>query len=162
MAWASFELAVNLTIWELANVSQQAGACITSQIISPSARFRTLVALVHLRGGTKEHIEALNKFSQKADGLARQRNRIVHDPAYISSEADVSDLTTLEYSRLEITADRKLAFGMQPASIDDLRKIEDKIVDLIQKYKELSSQILSELPTFSSNEFRRSPVIKQD
>jgi hypothetical protein len=55
MAWATFELHVNMTIWELANVSQHAGACITSHIGNPNARFRALVALVLMRGGTDEH-----------------------------------------------------------------------------------------------------------
>src|SRR3954467_10829696 len=47
--WADFEFLINESIWELANVERQVGACITAQLIGPAPRFRTLIALAHLR-----------------------------------------------------------------------------------------------------------------
>ncbi len=57
---ASLDLSVNMTIWELANVERWIGACLTTQIFSPSSRFRVLISLVHVRGGKPEIIRALS------------------------------------------------------------------------------------------------------
>ena len=156
MAWAFFELHVNLTIWELANVSQQRGACITSHIGSPGARFRALIALVQLRGGTEAHYRALNKLSGTADALGRQRNRFVHDPSFRKPKEDG---TPGDFYRFEVTADRTLSFGMQRTDLREMQKLEDEINTLTKKYKETARAILAELPTFSRREFERPPRI---
>src|SRR5687767_1082599 len=83
VGWAFLETHVNCFIWELADVEQYVGACITAQIISPSNRFRALIALVRVRGGSERSITKLNKLSASVDKLARLRNRYVHDPAAI-------------------------------------------------------------------------------
>ena len=79
-AWAKLEWIINEMIWDLANVDVRVGACITANIISPAQRMRTLIALVHLHGGKDDLIKELNRFSARLDGLARRRNRIIHDP----------------------------------------------------------------------------------
>lgn len=157
MAWAYFELHVNLTIWELANVSQQFGACITSHIGNPSARFRALIALVQLRGGTDDHYKTLNSLGGTADGLGRQRNRLIHDP---SSRETLTDGTRGNFVRLEITADRTLKFGMQPVDLKkDFEKLDNEIKAITEAYQIAISKILAELPTFSRREFQRQPRI---
>ena len=79
MVWADLDFNIHEAIWELANVENNVGACITAQIVPPLSRFRALIALVHFRGGDEKLVKALNKLSLTVDGLARQRNRIVHD-----------------------------------------------------------------------------------
>lgn len=155
-AWAYFELHVNLSIWELANVSQQAGACITSHIGNPNARFRALIALVQLRGGTDSHYKVLNNLSGKADALSRQRNRLVHDPG---SQKENEKGEKEGFFRFEVTADRTLTFGMQQVNFEDISKLENQIKTLTRQYKNSITSILAELPTFSRREFRREPRI---
>lgn len=101
--WAFFEAIVNHAIWELANVEQHVGACITAQIISPIARFRALVALLKLRGADQSTIATINSLSSKANRVSRQRNRLVHDPSTVNARTGVFD-------QLRITADRTLEF----------------------------------------------------
>ena len=43
--WAAFELEINRGIWELTNVSQSSGACVTAHIGSIAARLRAYIAL---------------------------------------------------------------------------------------------------------------------
>ena len=105
--WAHFELVVNHAIWELANVEQHVGACVTAQIIAPVPRFKALVSLIQLRGGSKAAIDALNGISGTANDIAEKRNRFVHD-------ASLVETTTMEFTQLRITADRKLRFEFTP------------------------------------------------
>jgi hypothetical protein len=151
MAWAMLETFVNHTIWELANVEQHAGACITAHIGSPAARFRALISLVRLRGGSEEHVKELNSLSTKIDKLARQRNRAVHDPAFRQLEH-----TPGTFYRLEITADRQLSFGLQPHRLDQMKELEEKIAKATNEYRRLAVRIVSELPAFDRTQFARS------
>ena len=49
-------------------------------MIGPGPRNRALVALVELRGGSKELLGAVNAFAREFTSLGAQRNRFVHDP----------------------------------------------------------------------------------
>ena len=66
--WAELEYQINEAIWELANVERWAGACITSQIFSPSARMRALTALIRVRNGQTEDVK---KFTTMASNTIR-------------------------------------------------------------------------------------------
>lgn len=153
--WAHFEVMVNHAIWELANVEQHAGACITAQIISPNARFKALVSLIQLRGGTKEAVGRLNTLSGKADGVARERNRIVHDLSAVHQE-------TGEFKQLRITADRKLDFGFVPVHLHEMKAIERRISKLIKDCGKAIQDAIDELPAFDRTQFELSPGIRPD
>jgi hypothetical protein len=153
MAWAQLETQINHAIWHLANVEQFAGACITAQIISPAQRIRALVSLVALRGGGEAQTKPLNKFSVEVDGLARRRNRVVHDPVYQDPDS------TSGISRFTVTADRKLEFGMVPVREDDIIKVHNDIVDATIKFYDAMQEVLAGLPPFDDTNFRQSPGI---
>src|SRR5258705_5213545 len=76
---ASLDLSVNMAIWELANVERWIGACLTTQLFSPSSRFRVLISLIQVRGGSPDIISKVNKFAERAGKLARRRNSYIHD-----------------------------------------------------------------------------------
>src|SRR4051812_6645421 len=84
--WAYFEVLINHAIWELANVEQHYGACITAQILAPVARFKALVSLLKLRGASETSLKAINSLSGTANDLAEKRNRVVHDLSGMSRE----------------------------------------------------------------------------
>jgi hypothetical protein len=76
--WAEMEYQINDAIWELANVERWAGACITSQIFSPSARMRALVALIRVRNGEPKDVKKFTGMSQSIITLGHRRNAYVH------------------------------------------------------------------------------------
>jgi|GEM_PF-3038148 len=151
MGWAAFETRLNHTIWRLAGVEQYAGACLTAQIMAPIARFRALVALAQFRGATKERCKALNALSSKADAVARQRNRMVHDPAYIKDD---------EMFRLQVTADRVIDFEMKSVDLKDFAKLEVDISKLTQEFIKQASEMFAELPQYDDTSFQQSEGIE--
>lgn len=139
--WAKLEFLINEMIWDLANVDINCGACITAQLTTPVSRMRTLISLVRFHGGKDDLIGDLNKFSGRLDGLARRRNRIIHDPwGY--------DFTKDTYMRLEVTADRKLVFESKEAQIDDLKRVFDDIMHATTDFNHLVEKIMAGLPAW--------------
>jgi hypothetical protein len=139
--WAKLEFMINEMIWDLSNVDVRSGACITAQIMSPIGLMRALIALVRLHGGKDDLISDLNKLSGRIDGVARRRNRIVHDPWGW-------DATTKTYIRLEITADRKLVFEDKAAELADLKSVFDDICALLADFWKMEHRIMAELPAW--------------
>ena len=151
-AWATLDFRVNLTIWELAHAEQFVGACITAQIIAIGQRTRALAASVNLRGASENLTSDVNRFGATAEGVARERNRVLHDPWSV-------DHATKEVSQIRITADRKLDFGIKAFSIEELRAISQKIGRVIAEFEKLHERILPELPPFDRTQFSRSQGI---
>jgi hypothetical protein len=150
--WADLEYRVNQTIWQLANVEMSSGACITAQIAQPVARYKALIALVHLRGGDPDLLTALNKFSRKAEALGRQRNRFVHD--VWSAKRD----GTIE--RLNVTADRELQFGQVSTPIEDLQRLRQKIFTALHEYGALHERIEDDLPPWPQKQYEQSHGVR--
>lgn len=146
--WARFEYLLNEIIWHLANVEFDAGACITSQIVSPSNRMRAVISLARLRGGDDRLIADLNKFSVKADGIARERNRIVHDPWLVSSDGIAR--------RVEVSADKRLKYVAMPISTEDMDKLSQKIADAIEEVETLHNRLKRELPSWPDRQYEQS------
>ena len=128
------------------------GACITAQIAQPVARYKALIALVHLRGGDPELLTALNKFSRKAEALGRQRNRFVHDVWSAKHDGTIE--------RLNVTADRELQFGQVSTPIEDLEKLRQKIFAALHEYGALHERIEDELPPWPQKQYEQSHGIR--
>ena len=149
-AWARLEFRTNEIIWHLANVDIEYGACLTSQIQSPSSRFRALVALVTLRGGKQTLIGELNSFSTDLDSLARQRNRFVHDPWIASNNPDSAP------RRVEVTADRRLRFEAVETTLTRMDELWHKISEAIVRLESLYTRIKTELPPWPDTQYVQS------
>jgi hypothetical protein len=139
--WAKLEFTINEMIWDLANLDINCGACITSQLTSPVSRMRALISLVRLLGGKDRLIGDLNKFSGRIDGLARRRNRIVHDPWGYSVDKNT-------FVRLEITADRKLVFEDKVAELEEIKRVFDDINHATVDFLKMEHRIMAELPAW--------------
>lgn len=147
--WASLEFVVNSRIWELANVAEDAGACMTAFIPSIGTRMRVYAALAHLRNIPAELYGEINSFSAKAEGLSRERNRVVHDPyAMHSDEPDVR--------RIRITADRKLDFTLKAVTVAEMNKLYDKIANASDTFVAIHDRVVAASPTFSRTQFLQS------
>jgi hypothetical protein len=151
-AWATLELWINRTIWELMDVEQRVGACVTAHIGSFGARMRALIALVILRGGDDNALKVLNKFSTDTEGLARQRNRVIHD-AWFGQHG------TRNPYQFVATADRRLDFGFKPVPTKDLDELLAKIQQAIRFFEFTISNIFETLPSFSRTRFSQSEGI---
>jgi hypothetical protein len=119
-AWAHLEQATDWAIWETALLNNDAGACITSHLQSLNRRLQALMALIRLRlqDDNSVILTRLNKFIGLTDGLAKERNRAVHDP-WIS----VDDVP----GRFQETAEKRLEFGFRPDTAERLLKLVDQI-----------------------------------
>jgi hypothetical protein len=147
--WASLELHVNMAIWELANVERQIGACITTQLSSPAARFRALNALVQVRGGERQMIGKITGFAERAGGLARRRNSYIHDTWVIEEEAG-------EVMRIHVTMEGEFKFGFTPTSVEEIKRLFDDIQDAIRRFDLLRDEIFRTLPPWPQKQFSQS------
>jgi hypothetical protein len=139
-SWASLELVINMTIWDLAEVPPAIGACITTQIFTIDGRLKALLALMKLRKFSKKLIDDINKFAEEIRGPSHLRNRLVHDAWGTTFE----DRKT---QRIWLTADRKLRFEYQPVDLEDIKRDVDKIIDAVKQFPPLRERLMAELPT---------------
>jgi hypothetical protein len=151
--WAALEFNVNMAIWELANLERWIGACITTQLFSPSSRFRVLISLIHVRGGAPEMITKVNRYAESAGGLARRRNAYIHDPWVIDEESG-------EIKRIHVTMEGTFKFGFTPTSIEELKRLYDDIQDAIKRFDVLRAEVFASLPPWPRTQFERSRGIR--
>ena len=150
-AWAQLEFHIDYAIWQLANVEQSFGACITSQLIGVNNRLRALRSLLSLRGASQATIKEVGKFANSLGDLQQKRHRAAHDPRMIHKDTGIMD-------RLEITADNKLVFGFQPENIDSLVDARAKIAAKVAEFRTLFARFADELnalPASSQPTLRR-------
>jgi hypothetical protein len=149
-ASAALDFRVNTAIWELANVERFIGACLTTQIMSPAARFRALIALVQVRGGTKEMVDKINKFKVKAEKVARRRNEYVHDPWTSAGKVH----------RIHVTMEGNFNFDFTETPVEDLKRLYDDIQKRDREFVELCEEIFLALPPWQRTQFKRSKGIR--
>jgi hypothetical protein len=136
--WAMLERLVDTTIWRLAEVQDEPGACITAQIPNIARRLDAMMALVKLRGASDRLVAKINKFIKQTHSLATKRNRVVHDPW-------VLEKGTGKPHRFEISAQNKLIFEYVPMGTDEVAVVVNLIHDHINRYDDLLDAISAEL-----------------
>ena len=84
-SWSHLEHTLDLIIWSLAGIEAEKGACITSQMLGATNRYKTIISLLKQR-----KTRAFAQLASDADALMRksydgqeERNRIVHDAWYL-------------------------------------------------------------------------------
>ena len=154
ITWAEFELSVNEAIWELANVTREAGTCMTSQFIGPGPRFRCLVSLLNLRKAPDALVKAINVLSGEAENLGRQRNRYLHDPL-------MRDRDTGRIYRMETTADRTLKHIGIPVETEEIGRLVEKIETIDADFDDIYLRVLAETPLWPRTQFEQSPGIRR-
>ena len=118
--WAALEMLINSAIWQIAEIPDHLGACVTSQIYTFDGRMKALISILGVRGDFDDVVRNLNKFHEKSRAFAQRRHRTVHDPW-------VGDLKSGVPQRLEVTADKRLVSGYKPISTRDLTDLADGI-----------------------------------
>ncbi len=136
--WALLEHYIDRTIWAVAGVSPEIGACLTSQFSSPRPRLAALSALCARRGLDQSIISSINAFAEKTRGLGGQRNRLLHD----SWGMGKSSGTTY---RLEVTADRKPVLEFKEVDMGAVVELAKMIRCQRFHYNDIDKQITSAL-----------------
>lgn len=135
--WAALELLVSNALWQLAKIDDEPGACLTAQIGNIGRMLDALTALVRLRGGSEKSLSKIAGFAEKTFGLSTKRNRIVHDPWVVTG--------TLEPSRLEVSARKKLIYGYQIMPTTEVNAVVDAIADHTDRFEEIMDAVFAEL-----------------
>jgi hypothetical protein len=134
--WAGLELSIDYLIWELMDIDQIVGACVTAQFISVHPRLRAASSLARLRGA-KASADELLKFAGDLGGLAYKRNRMIHDKRLVTTSGEVK--------RFEIATTKELKFGLQPEEIEDLRAFKTLVETKIEEFDHISDRIRVEI-----------------
>lgn len=149
--WGHLEHVVELTLWELADVHHQFGACITAQMGSIHPKLKAVAALARLRGGDAKLLKAIEAFQRPLYEIGEARARAVHDPRF-RRELDG------EIYRWQTTATPKeVVFGPQLETVATLDTITQRIRKRIHEFTALRQRIQNELLTPG----RRPPVTLQ-
>lgn len=136
--WAHLEHILDETIWDLAEINPERGACITAQLMGHRPRCLTIIALTtHLTLG-KNTIGKIEAFMNKLSNLAEDRNRIVHDPWYQYTGTD----KTGQFRSMDR---RELEFGIKQIDLAMIETTISAIQDMAQNYMQLKNQIFAEL-----------------
>jgi hypothetical protein len=136
-AWAYFEYRLDETIWLLARLEEEPGACLTAQFGSVAQRFNALFALARVEKITERSLKKMNDVRNRALAIAEKRNRIAHDPWFYGYESQ-------QHYRMHKTAKAVLEFKLKPVSLEELKAIEQEFVDLTHKFNEARSAITKE------------------
>jgi hypothetical protein len=115
--WAMLEARLASAIWRIAEIPDDFGASITSQIYTLDGKVKALQAILRARGYEREAAN-LGTVIDDIKGLATIRNRLVHDPVHIREG--------IVY-RMEITAERRLSFGYKKVDLAKLSRVVDHI-----------------------------------
>jgi hypothetical protein len=146
-AWAHLEFLMDTLIWDLAEVQQMLGACITVQMMGSGNRLRALMSLLLLREAPKEIVDRLERFTSSNHGMQQKRNRIVHD-TWVYNPA------RKEAFQVRVALEgRDLSFKFAETPIEDIQKVKEKIDDHVKRFILIRADILAWLPT-SSNKWR--------
>lgn len=143
--WSWLENTVDETIWQLASVDDDPGACITAQLSGIRPRLNALRALVWLRGKDKELNGEIKAFETKAISAGARRNRSVHD-AVLHMNPDTEEARVV---RWRMIAEGRLHMNVNDADIKDYRKAALEIADVFTEYQNLERKIFSKFPTYS-------------
>jgi hypothetical protein len=141
--WAALELIIDSAVWQIAEIPDDIGASLTSQIGTFDSKIRALGAVLTVRNGFGEIVSALNSFSQgKTRALLELRNRVVHD-------AWIGDLKTgIPHRLTSPTKDKKgvPTLTYLQFSTETLNQAANQIAELIDKFKDIIAPAIERFP----------------
>jgi hypothetical protein len=145
-SWAHIDHLLDITIWQLADVDAQAGACVTAQIPGTYGRFKAVIALltVHQQRTNKSLKPLFDKateLSQKANLPGEGRHRTVHDPWY--EYPDSLDQT----AQFRAMPHKDPKYGIQPVDLNDIKSNLEDIKKFSERVKAFRDDVLATLVT---------------
>jgi len=150
--WAHLEHILDLIIWDLAGVVHAEGACITAQLMGVRPRYLTLIAQLTLRSKTQPQF---SRFITKVNALmgssydpGDRRNRIVHDPWYVTFEDGPGLLTkplSEQPAQFKSMPSKNLTFGIEEVDLEEIKKTLADIKSLAANAENLKNEISVEI-----------------
>jgi hypothetical protein len=132
--WAALETTIDTRSLQLAEIKPEVGICFTAQISGWARKLDAYIAVANWWGAVKT-VKKLNVFAKDTNGLAEQRNRIVHDP-WVGFK---------QPHRLEATARKKLRFEFIHMPTDDVLKVSRLITEHVIRFDRLADEVEAEL-----------------
>ncbi len=136
-AWSQLERFIDIEIWYFSEIRDEVGACITAHLQSAERRLQCLVAIFRLRKVDDKLIKEFHKLVESISDMARQRNRIIHDPWINTQGKD---------HRWEITANRTLVMDIKDQTMSDLDTLIRKIAKITEDYHNIIQRIRATAP----------------
>jgi hypothetical protein len=140
---------MNDSIWELANVSRSAGACLTGQFFAPSQQIQCLMTLLKLRHVPKSLIDEFNSLAGEIEAAGRKRNRLLHDVLALR-EAE----TTIARSETELGAVSKCE--IVSSELKDLEELAATTISLTNRLDDLHLRIVARSRPWPRTQFEQS------
>jgi len=137
--WAALEAIISSAIWQIGEIPDQIGICLTSQIYTLDGKIKALITLLAVRGSLEKTISKVNKFHEELRGISDARNRTVHDPW-------VGDQLTGIPHRLQATANKTLVFELRRVPTADVYKLAEKISEMIGRFQTIISPAIEKYP----------------
>lgn len=137
--WGALEAMVSSSIWQIGEIPDEIGICLTSQIYTLDGKLKALVTLLSVRGNFENVISKLNKFHEKLRGVSSARNRATHDPW-------VGDENTGVPHRLQATAEKTLVFEHKPVPTSQLYELARAISEKIDEFDEIIRPAILRFP----------------
>jgi hypothetical protein len=137
--WATLEAVVTSAIWQIGEIPDEIGACVTSQIYTFDGRMKALLSILEIRGELDKTIKSLKKFHESTRGLGEFRNRVLHDPWIHDAESNTPH-------RLEITANKKLVLGYEAVPTQKLIEKAKEIEALIHQFRQIIRPAIDRFP----------------
>lgn len=140
--WAKLEGEIDYSIWRLAEMPPNLGACITTSFVSVFPKLKALAGLAYTRGASKTTVKPLIAFRNGLYDTAEKRNRAVHDrwiPLGGHEATDMAQRTiTVSNSGMPINA-------LTPVTTASLEGTLQEITIQISRYEAVMSKIYDEL-----------------
>jgi hypothetical protein len=150
--WAHLEHTLDLIIWELAGIDQQDGACITAQMMGAIPRYRTILTQlrhkVRVNSDLDKFLSKINKLQGDTHDPQEERNRIVHDPWYVTFEwgANLTGRfgpeTPAQFKSMPHKSPR---FGIVDADMEKIEKTLEQIKQLASRADAIRQEISAAL-----------------
>jgi hypothetical protein len=136
--WAEFEYEIDQSIWALARLEPEQGACITSQLPGAMARMNALISLAKIENIPAKHINALNGVVERLNGPREMRNRLVHGPWFSGWESK-------QHYRLDVSTNkRRLEYAYTVVTEDDLNKMLREFQALQARFRKAHHEMMQD------------------
>lgn len=115
--WSRLEHALDRIIWTLAETLYPDGACITSQLMGATARYKVIIAQLNLRATQDARfgifLPKIHKLMQSSYNPQEKRNRIIHDAWYLDAEEEAP-------GQFRSWPHKDPQFGVRTVDLDDI------------------------------------------
>jgi hypothetical protein len=137
-AWALLDFHLDLAICHLMQSPQFLGVCLTSQVRGTPDKLTALGALMRAHDMPEARITWLNAFQQKTHDVGRKRNRAVHDAIMLGYK------TNTVYRMSATIADKNVAFGVTPSSVQELGEIYQEVRNHLSQFLDFWNEVVAE------------------